>query len=275
MVTHIPNSLISVFELSLAIIFFIMAIAGLCGTFFTKRNGLMFLATQTAGLFFILALAKSWVYPLIFEDFFDSEHGFVEFAATAAVLSVGFAVDVFIRLYVWTNNYFQRNGGIPGILIHLTQLLVYLVAVVVVLQFVFHESVTAIATLSGAAALILGMSAQSTLGEMFAGLAISISRPFKIGDWISVGDLEEGQVVNHTWRHAVVRLRDNTVINVNNSVIASKPIRNFSTPSGLIQVSENVLIDNSADPYFVQQIITDSVQKSAKTITNTLPEVLF
>lgn len=275
MAANIPNSFFSVIQLSLTLIFFVMAIAGLLSCFFTKRNGLIFLATQTAGLFFMFAFSKSWIYPLMFNNVFESESDFIRFSLTIAILAVGFAVDVFIRLYVWTNKYFRRSGGVPGILVHLVQSIVYLVAIVVILQFVFHESVTAIATLSGAAALILGMSAQATLGEMFAGLAISISRPFKIGDWISVGELEEGQVVNHTWRHAVVRLRDNTVINVNNSVIASKPIRNFSTPSGLIQVSETVCIKNISDPYFVQKVIGESVEKSAKLITNTPPEVLF
>lgn len=272
---NIPNSFFTVLQLSFILIFLIMALAGLMSTFFTKKNGLIFLATQTACLFFILALSKSWVYPLFFESLFENESTFTRFSLTVAILAVGFALDVFVRMYVWTNRYFRRNGGVPGILVHLAQAIIYLFAFVIILQFVFHESVTAIATLSGAAALILGMSAQATLGEMFAGLAISISRPFKIGDWISVGELEEGQVVNHTWRHAVVRLRDNTVINVNNSVIASKPIRNFSTPSGLIQVSETVSIKGSEDPYFVQNVIAGSVEKSAKQLGNSQPEVLF
>lgn len=275
METYIPNSFFTVIQLALVIIFLIMAIAGLLSTFITKKNGLIFLATQTSALFFMLTLSKAWIYPLMFDSIFDSEGAFTRFTLTVAVVSLGFAIDVFFRMYVWTNRYFRRNGGVPGILIHLAQAIIYLFTIVIILQFVFHESVTAIATLSGAAALILGMSAQATLGEMFAGLAISISRPFKIGDWISVGDLEEGQVVNHTWRHAVVKLRDNTVINVNNSVIASKPIRNFSTPSGLIQVSETIAIKNTADPYFVQKIIADSVEKPAKLISNTPPEVLF
>jgi small-conductance mechanosensitive channel len=275
MATHIPNSFFTVLQLALVFIFLIMALAGLFSTYFTKKNGLIFLATQTAGLFFMLAASRAWIYPLVFAPVFDTEGEFTHTTLTIAILAVGFAVDVFVRMYVWTNRYFRRNGGVPGILAHLAQAIIYLFAFVIILQFVFHESVTAIATLSGAAALILGMSAQATLGEMFAGLAISISKPFKLGDWIKVGELEEGQVVNHTWRHAVVRLRDNTVINVNNSVIAAHPIRNFSTPSGLIQVSETVSIKNSADPYFVQKVIAESVEKSAKQISDTLPEVLF
>jgi small-conductance mechanosensitive channel len=275
MATHIPNSFFTVLQLALVFIFLIMALAGLFSTFFTKKNGLIFLATQTAGLFFMLAVSRAWIYPLVFASVFDTESEFTRTTLTMAILAVGFAVDVFVRMYVWTNRYFRRNGGVPGILAHLAQAIIYLFAFVIILQFVFHESVTAIATLSGAAALILGMSAQATLGEMFAGLAISISKPFKLGDWIKVGELEEGQVVNHTWRHAVVRLRDNTVINVNNSVIAAHPIRNFSTPSGLIQVSEMVSIKNSADPYFVQKVIAESVEESAKRISDTPPEVLF
>lgn len=105
--------------------------------------------------------------------------------------------------------------------------MIYLVAILIVLQFVYGQSITALATLSGAAVMVLGFSAQSTLGEMFARIAISISRPFKVGDWIKIGDKDEGQVIDQTWRHVQIRTRDRCTLNVPNRTIAERVDQEF------------------------------------------------
>ena len=42
-------------------------------------------------------------------------------------------------------------------------------------------------------AVVLGFALQDTLGNLFAGLAIQVERPFRVGDWVTVGG-QEGAV---------------------------------------------------------------------------------
>ena len=42
-------------------------------------------------------------------------------------------------------------------------------------------------TTSAVGAVVVGFALQDTLGNLFAGLAIQIEKPFRVGHWIQVG----------------------------------------------------------------------------------------
>lgn len=88
---------------------------------------------------------------------------------------------------------------------------------------------TAIAS-SGIAAVVLGLAAQSTLANVFAGIAMSASRsrPFDIGDRIKIDSVEPGFVENITLRHTVIKTYQNEIIYVPNSTVGSATIINYT-----------------------------------------------
>lgn len=276
MINGMPNSLFSILQLAALLIFLVMSVAAFISIFLSKRNGLLYFSLQLALLFFTLSISREWVYPLIFDSLFDSMEIYGQTMSACCIASVAYVIDRLMDVFVWEGEYFRKaNEAAPGILVHVVRGLIYLAALLVILQFVYGQSVTALATLSGAAALILGMSAQSTLGEMFAGLAISISHPFKVGDWVQVGSLEEGQVIDQTWRHVVIRTRNYSVININNSVIAGHPIRNFTSPTKEVRVSEKIYFDQHISPEDVQSILGNAIQHAKVVLENPPPKVLF
>ena len=71
---------------------------------------------------------------------------------------------------------------------------VALFATVVVLFFNDRLQLTA-----AAGAVVLGLALQNTLGNAIAGLALQADQPYKVGDWIRVGD-HEGRVTQISWR---------------------------------------------------------------------------
>lgn len=276
MINGMPNSLLSILELAAILIFLVMTMAAFISIFISKRNGLLYFSIQLSLLFFFLSLSREWVYPLAFDSMFDEIEAYGQTMTTLCIASVAYGIDRLFSTFVWDGDYFRnKKEAVPGILVHVVRGLIYLAALLVILQFVYGQSVTALATLSGAAALILGMSAQSTLGEMFAGLAISISHPFKVGDWVQVGSLEEGQVIDQTWRHVVIRTRNYSVININNSVIAGHPIRNFSSPTKKVRISEKIYFDQSISPEKIQSLIGDAITNADIVLGNPPPKVLF
>ncbi len=276
MVNGIPNSLLSILELAAILVFLVMAVAAFISIFISKKNGLLYFAIQLALLFFVLSLSREWIYPLIFDAIFDTKELYGQVMTTFCIISVAYGIDRLVGAFVWEiDSARSKKEAVPGILIHVVRGLIYLAALLVILQFVYDQSITALATLSGAAALILGMSAQSTLGEMFAGIAISISHPFKVGDWVQVGSLEEGQVIDQTWRHVVIRTRNYSVININNSVIAGHPIRNFSSPTKKVRVSEKIYFDQSISPDRIQTLLGEAIKNANIVLHTPAPKVLF
>ena len=88
---------------------------------------------------------------------------------------------------------------------------------------------TALAS-SGIAAVVLGLAAQSTLANVFAGIALSAShsRPFDIGDRIKIDSFDPGFVENITLRHTVIKTYQNEIIYIPNSVVGASTIVNYT-----------------------------------------------
>ncbi len=88
---------------------------------------------------------------------------------------------------------------------------------------------TAIAS-SGIAAVVLGLAAQSTLANVFSGIALSASRsrPFDIGDRVKIDSFDPGYVENITLRHTVVKTYQNEILYIPNSTVGSSVIVNYT-----------------------------------------------
>ena len=85
-------------------------------------------------------------------------------------------------------------------------------------------------TTSAVGAVVVGFALQDTLGNAFAGLAIQIEKPFRVGQWVQVGG-HEGLVEEVTWRATKLRTKANTYLVVPNNEISKSAIVNFSEPS--------------------------------------------
>lgn len=79
---------------------------------------------------------------------------------------------------------------------------------------------------SGLLAVVIGIAAQASLGNVFSGLSIGISRPFVIGETIElIGRDISGVVTEISLRQTVIRDLNNKYIVVPNSVIDKEIIR--------------------------------------------------
>jgi small-conductance mechanosensitive channel len=84
----------------------------------------------------------------------------------------------------------------------------------------------------GIASVVVGLAAQSTLGNLISGVSLVLYRPFKIGDRVQVSaptGLETGLVVNIDLGYTVVRTADLRLLVIPNSVIASQASINLSS----------------------------------------------
>jgi branched-chain amino acid transport system substrate-binding protein len=257
----LPSTFVELLVLAGVLTFLITSVGALITTMLISRNGVLYLGSQLALLFLAIYLSRQWSHALVFGAMFSSPEVLGRAAAAGCIVATAFAADMALKYWVWEGVALQEGrAAVPRLLVGVTRLMVYLVTVLTVLQFVYGQSITALATLSGAFALVLGLSAQSTLGEMFAGIAIALSKPFRIGDWVKIGDLEEGQVVDMTWRLVSIRNRSEYTLNVTNRLVADQPIRNFSYPSRVVRITDTVYFDSQLDPGVVQSVLDAALE---------------
>ncbi len=87
---------------------------------------------------------------------------------------------------------------------------------------------------SGILAVVVGLAAQETFSNVFAGFAISASqtRPFEVGDRVLIGDIGPGYVRDISLRHVVLETYDNQKIFIPNSTVGKSVVVNYSQMPG-------------------------------------------
>ena len=114
----------------------------------------------------------------------------------------------------------QKGLKLPPLLPAAVMTLIYMVTAFVTLRFTFPKlDVAPLIATSAVTSLVLGLALQPILGNFFAGLVITLEKPFRLNDWIRVGD-HEGRVVAITWRTTHLRTRDNDNLVIPNGKLA-------------------------------------------------------
>ena len=83
---------------------------------------------------------------------------------------------------------------------------------------------------AGLIGLTISLAAQETASNIFSGIVILIDKPFAVGDWILVGDVE-GEVIDINFRSIKIRSLDKTVSVITNSKVCSSIIVNCAMRS--------------------------------------------
>ncbi len=117
-----------------------------------------------------------------------------------------------------------------------------------VVNFAFAVPIRGLLATSGVIAIVLGLALQSTLSDVFSGIAVGLERPYKAGDLIWVEGGIEGHVIQVNWRSTQIATGDDNVAVVPNSVIAKARLVNRSTPTAVRSVTVSVVLDAAVAP---------------------------
>jgi small-conductance mechanosensitive channel/CRP-like cAMP-binding protein len=123
-------------------------------------------------------------------------------------------------------------------------------------------------------AVVIGLALQDTLGNFFAGLAIQTEKPFRVGDWVTIGG-EDGVVSEITWRATKMRTKAGNFVVVPNSTLAKDTIVNYCQPTRSLRLQVEVGASYEAAPNFVKRVIRDALQNAPEILNDRAPEVLL
>jgi small-conductance mechanosensitive channel/CRP-like cAMP-binding protein len=122
-------------------------------------------------------------------------------------------------------------------------------------------------------AVILGLALQETLSNLFAGLAIQIEKPFRVGHWVTIGG-QDGLVSEITWRATKVRTTAGNFVIVPNSALARDTITNYSEPTLETRAEVEVGAGYETPPNDVKATIRDAIRDIGLIAGSREPEVL-
>ena len=109
---------------------------------------------------------------------------------------------------------------------------------------------TALLAGAGVASVVIGLAAQSTLGNLVAGISMTIYRPFRLGDTLQVAaptGTEIGTVENISLGYTTIRVQDGRAVILPNSIAASQTAINLSPGAGRWQQVIAIRIGRDAD----------------------------
>ena len=122
-----------------------------------------------------------------------------------------------------------RLTRFDDVLIPLLQKILRLFVVIIVVIFVLEwwgkEWTTLLGAL-GIGGLAVAFAAKDTLGNFFGSITVLLDRPFGIGDWIVIGDVE-GTVERVGFRSTRVRTFYNSVVTIPNSAVVNTQVDNY------------------------------------------------
>jgi len=126
---------------------------------------------------------------------------------------------------------FRRSQGAPppALLESVMSVLLYGVVAAAVAHRWFGVEVTVFLGTSAVVGAVVGLALQDSLGNLFAGIALHTEAPFRVGDWVRIGE-RDGKVEQISWRATRLLTWDGDTLTVPNNEVARHAILNYSLP---------------------------------------------
>jgi small-conductance mechanosensitive channel len=166
----------------------------------------------------------------------------------------------------------------PTLVVNLVRLAIALLAVILVLQNL-GINITPLITALGIGGLAVALALQDTLGNLFAGVQIILSRQVRPRDFVRLSTGEEGRVTDVMARNTTIEtVPDGSLLAVPNSILASSIVKNYTLPTTQVWVSVNVGVSYDSDLDHVEQVTLDVAREVLNTVEGGVPDqppVLF
>lgn len=191
-------------------------------------------------------------------------------ATVIVIIVIALATIIFAKLINrLLDAYFSQAGKklmvdptIYRLLRHIIVSLVYLIGIILIILSIPQLRNLSVALFAGAgfAGIVIGLAAQSTLGNIISGISLAIFQPFRVGDIVSIHD-EYGKISDLNLRHTVVTTWDNRRLIIPNSVISDEAIINWSIEDPTIIWPLNIGISYDSDIELARSIMIDVARK--------------
>jgi small-conductance mechanosensitive channel/CRP-like cAMP-binding protein len=190
--------------------------------------------------------------------------------ATLWWLTLAFFAFTLLERFVWTS--FARRGmQVPKLLIDIVRAIVFVFMALGLVSALFEETITGLLAASGVFAVVMGFALQSTLADLFSGIAINLQRPYRVGDWIRVDGGAVGLVTEMNWRATQLRSPQGDTIVLPNSKLAAAQIVNFNMPTPRHRCEIPVAMSARVPPGAAIDVLERAALKASAVLRDPMP----
>jgi MscS family membrane protein len=119
----------------------------------------------------------------------------------------------------------------------------------------------------GISGFALALAAKDSISNFFGAITVLLDRPFKVGDWISVGTAE-GEVIEINLRTTLIRTSVDTIITMPNANLVNTPVENWGKRRWRrwqTQLHLDINADGDAVNTFCDRVL-QTIQDNPKTL---------
>lgn len=194
--------------------------------------------------------------------------------AAVVVLSATFLIALLDR-YVF-DIYLQKRHGVavPKFLMEVVHAAILLIAIFLVLDVGYDQTIKGLLIAPGVAAVVLGLAMQDIVGNVIAGVALQAGKSFVHGDWLII-DNRHAEVIEINWRSTRLRTLDDISIEIPNREIVRQTIVNLNRPTRKHAMRIPVLLDYSAPPTRAKDVLLHAVSNAKGVCAEPKPKVFL
>ena len=167
-----------------------------------------------------------------------------------------------------------RAGGTiksPTLVVNLARISVGVLGLFIILQNLGID-ITALITALGIGGIAIALALQDTLGNLFAGIQIILSKQVRQGDYIRLSSGEEGWVTDVKGRNTTIQtFPDGNLVTVPNSMLASSIVKNFSMPRRALWVTLEVGVSYDCDLDHVEAVALEVAKQVLEEVDGGVP----
>ncbi|MDM8565445.1 mechanosensitive ion channel [Candidatus Halobeggiatoa sp. HSG11] len=158
---------------------------------------------------------------------------------------------------------------IPNIVRIFVAEIIYSIAILGIIIYIYESPIIALILL-----LQLVIVFRYFIKIYFPCLAINIERPFRLGDWVKIGDIEESQVIDITEQMTSLRTRNNYDISIPNNIVLQSTVKNFCFPDEVYLSDIKIKIAAVYPSERVKKILLDALLSVDSILKEPAPVVL-
>jgi len=214
-----------------------------------------------------------WLPMEIVRTDFSNREPIMHVLRAANVLLGTIFILALLRRYYW-ELWFEKHqqGKAPKFISQLFGLILFIIALFFVIGGIYGYSIQGAVFGSTVVVGIVGFAMQDLLGNIIAGIALEIGKPFKTGDWLKI-DQQYAEVIEVNWRSTRLRTNDDIYLDIPNKAIAGSSIINLTYPTRQHAVRLNVGFDYATAPNFVKDIISRAAASVHGVLATPPPKV--
>ncbi len=197
----------------------------------------------------------------------------------ALIILLTYKVTKYLTEYV-RNTLGRKNSSMASMAI--VALKIFAASVITITVFYMIKTIypdaaltlTAVMTAAGFLGIVLGLAAQSSLGNVFAGLVLVFSQALRVGDMVEY----EGEVAvieDIKLTHTILRLRDGRIIVIPNSNMLNSRIVSYTMIEEKVAATVTVGISYESDLNDAIKAMLEAAHEHPKVLSKPAPLVVI